>query len=130
MRALIWSVFAVLAAGWTGLVALSVKVTGWLLGLGASGQAGEMATAAGPWPVPAWLALWVDPAWVQSLQAAWIDLVQWLGQVLPSTTSLMDWIAPLMWAGWALGMLCLLLPAVGFHWLASRYRTPALQHSG
>jgi hypothetical protein len=124
MKALVWAVFAFLAAGWTGLVALSVSVTRWLLGSGATGQAGEVATAAGQWPVPAWAAMWVDPAWVQSLQAAWLDLMQWLGQVLPSTTSLIDWVAPLMWTGWGLGMLCLLVPAVALHWLAGKFRAP------
>ncbi len=126
MKVIVWAVFAVLAAGWTGFVALSISVTRWLLGMGASGQANELATAAGQWPVPGWAAVWVDPAWVQSLQAAWLGLVQWLSQVLPSTTSLMDWVAPLMWTGWALGMLCLVVPAVALHWLAGRLGTPSL----
>ncbi|WP_439608200.1 hypothetical protein [Hydrogenophaga sp.] len=129
MRAIVWGVFALLAAGWTGLVAVSVQITEWLLGMAASGQVGDVATAAGQWPVPAWLALWVDPAWVQALQAAWLGTVQWLGQVLPSGDGLMGWIAPLLWTGWALGLLCLLVPAVALHWLAGRFGTPAALRS-
>jgi hypothetical protein len=129
VRAIVWGVFALLAAGWTGLVAISVQITEWLLGMAASGQVGDVATAAGQWPVPAWLALWVDPAWVQALQAAWLGTVQWLGQVLPSGDGLMGWIAPLLWTGWALGLLCLLVPAVALHWLAGRFGTPAALRS-
>lgn len=129
MRAIVWGVFALLAAGWTGLVAVSVQITEWLLGMAASGQVGDVATAAGQWPVPAWLALWVDPAWVQALQAAWLGTVQWLGQVLPSGDGLMGWIAPLLWTGWALGLLCLLVPAVALHWLAGRFGTSSALRS-
>ena len=125
MRAIVWGVFALLAAGWTGLVAISVQITEWLLRMAASGQVGDVATAAGQWPVPAWLALWVDPAWVQALQAAWLGTVQWLGQVLPSGDGLMGWIAPLLWTGWALGLLCLLVPAIALHWMAGRFKAPA-----
>ena len=124
MRAIVWGVFALLAAGWTGLVAVSVQITEWLLGMAASGQVGDVATAAGQWPVPAWLALWVDPAWVQALQTAWLGTVQWLGQVLPSGDGLMGWIAPLLWTGWALGLLCLLVPAIALHWMAGRFKAP------
>lgn len=129
MRAIVWGVFALLAAGWTGLVAISVQITEWLLGMAASGQVGDVATAAGQWPVPAWLALWVDPAWVQALQAAWLGTAQWLGQVLPSGDGLMGWIAPLLWTGWALGLLCLLVPAVALHWLVGRFGTSSALRS-
>lgn len=125
MKAMIWVAFVVLAGLWTGLVALTVQVTDWLLAAMASGQATDLATAAGQWPVPAWLALWVDTAWLQGLQAAAVDLVQWLGQVLPSADGLMGWIAPLLWIGWGLVMLLLLVCAVAGHWLAGRLGTPA-----
>jgi hypothetical protein len=59
------------------------------------------------------------------LQAAAVDLVQWLGQVLPSAEGLMGWIAPLLWTGWALVTLLLLVCAVAGHWLAGRLGTPA-----
>jgi hypothetical protein len=34
-----------------------------------------------------------------------VDVVQWLGQVLPSAGGLMGWISPLLWIGWGLVML-------------------------
>ena len=84
MKTIVWGVFAFLTICWTALVALSVQLTEWLLGSAGSGQAAAAATAVGEWPVPAWAALWVDPAWLQALQAMWLDLVQWGGQVAPS----------------------------------------------
>lgn len=125
MRTLLWGVFAVLAAGWSALVALSAELADWLLGAAGSGQATAAATAVAQWPVPAWAGQWVDPAWLQALQRLWIDAVQWLGDVAPSSEGLMGWITPLLWAGWGLGLLCLLLPAVALHWLAGRLNKPA-----
>lgn len=126
MKPLIWGVFGLLALCWTGLAAASVEITEWLLTRIGSGQVSDAATAAGQWPVPAWLALWVDPAWVKAMQGAWLGLVQWLGQVLPSGSGLMTWITPLVWTAWALGLLCLLVPAIGLHWLVGRLQLPPL----
>lgn len=126
MKPLIWGVFGLLALCWTGLAAASVQITEWLLTLVGTGQATDVATAAGQWPVPAWLALWVDPAWVKAMQGAWLGLVQWLGQVLPSGGSLMAWVTPLVWTAWALGLLCLLVPAIALHWLVGRLKLPPL----
>lgn len=125
MKPLIWGVFGLLALCWTGLAAASVQVTEWLLTLVASGQATDAAVAAGQWPVPAWLATWVNPAWLTAMQGAWLGLVQWLAQVLPSAGGLMNWITPLVWITWALGMLCLLVPAIALHWISGRLKTPS-----
>ncbi len=125
MRTIVWGVFAFLTVCWTAMVALSVQLVNWLLGAAGSGQATAAATSVGQWPVPAWAALWVDPAWLQALQAMWLDMVQWLGQVAPSSDGLMSWITPLLWTGWGLGMICLLVPAIGLHWLIGRVQKPA-----
>lgn len=115
MKAIVWLVFLVLVAFWTGLVALTEQLSQWLLTSMASGQVGELATVAGQWPVPAWLGFWVDTAWLQSLQEVGVGLVQWLCQVLPSSQGLMSWISPLLWLGWGLGTLLLLVAAVIGH---------------
>lgn len=125
MKAIVWLVFLVLAAFWTGLVALTEQLSQWLLTSMASGQVGELATVAGQWPVPAWLGFWVDTAWLQSLQEVGVGLVQWLSQVLPSSQGLMSWISPLLWLGWGLGTLLLLVAAViGHMLLGQRGSTP------
>lgn len=117
MKAIVWLVFLVLTAFWTGLVALTEQLSQWLLASMASGQVGELATLAGQWPVPAWLGFWVDSAWLTSLQEAGVGLVQWLGQVMPSAQGLMRWITPLLWLGWGLGTVLLLVAAVMGHML-------------
>lgn len=125
MKAIVWLVFLVLVAFWTGLVALTEQLSQWLLTSMASGQVGELATVAGQWPVPAWLGFWVDTAWLQSLQEVGVGLVQWLSQVLPSSQGLMSWISPLLWLGWGLGTLLLLVAAViGHMLLGQRGSTP------
>ena len=125
MKALVWLVFLLLTAFWTGLVALTEQLSQWLLASIATGQVGELATLAGQWPVPAWLGFGVDTAWLQSLQEAAVGLVQWLSHVMPSSQGLMSWISPLLWLGWGLGTLLLLVAAVMGHMLmGQRWSTP------
>jgi hypothetical protein len=125
MKALVWVVFLILTAFWTGLVALTEQLSQWLLASMAAGQVGELASVAGQWPVPAWLGFWVDTAWLKSLQEAGVGLVQWLSNVLPSSQGLMSWISPLLWLGWGLGTLLLLVAAVMGHMLlGQRWSTP------
>ncbi|MCU0763499.1 MAG: hypothetical protein MUF76_11155 [Hydrogenophaga sp.] len=121
MKTLIWVLFVVLAGLWTGLVAITGQLTEWLLGAVASGQASDLAGAVGQWPVPAWLGLWVDTAWLQAVQAATADMLQWLGQWLPGAGSLMAWITPLLWTGWLLVLLTMLVLAGLGHWLVGRF---------
>ena len=120
MKALVWVVFLILTAFWTGLVALTEQLSQWLLASMASGQVGELATVAGQWPVPAWLGFWVDTEGLKSLQEAGVGLVQWLSNVMPSSQGLMSWISPLLWLGWGLGTLLLLVAAVMGHMLLGR----------
>lgn len=120
MKALIWVAFVLVAGVWTGLVALTAQLTEWLLGAVASGQVNDLASAAGQWPVPDWLGLWVDTAWLQAVQAATADMLQWLGQVLPGADSLMGWISPLLWTVWLLVLLTMLVLAALGHWLVGR----------
>jgi hypothetical protein len=120
MKALIWFAFLLLAAFWTGMVMLTGQVTDWVLGSMQSGQINDLAATAGQVPLPAWLALWVDTAWLKEMQTLGVSLVQWLGQVLPSADGLMTWINPLLWFGWGLGMLVMLIGAVAAHWLLGK----------
>ena len=120
MKALVWVVFLILTAFWTGLVALTEQLSQWLLASMASGQVGELATVAGQWPVPAWLGFWVDTEGLKSLQEAGVGLVQWLSNAMPSSQGLMSWISPLLWVSWGLGTLLLLVAAVMGHMLLGR----------
>jgi hypothetical protein len=126
MKILLWCVFVLLAGLWTGLVALTAQVTEWVLAALGSGQVTDLAQVAGQWPVPAWLALWVDTAWLQALQAALVSGVQWVAQGLPFAAGLLGWITPLLWFVWGL-VLCLMLAfAIAGHWLVGRLGAPAV----
>jgi hypothetical protein len=117
MKTLIWSLTALLAALWTGFVALAHRLTGWLLGAIDAGTAGAVPLP----PLPDWLALWIDAEMLAAWRVFGVDLLQWLGAVLPSGETLMAWIGPLLWVG--LGLLSLRRPPL--HWLVGRVPAPA-----
>ena len=125
MKTAIWAVFALLALCWTGMAAVSVQITDWLLATVATDAAGAAVSASAAWPVPAWLALWVDPQAIQALQLAWADAVQWLGAVLPSAGGLAGWVSAAVWIVWGFGLLGLLALAGVLHWLVGKARGPA-----
>lgn len=126
MIAAIWVVVVVLAAFWTGLAALLAQLTDWLSAAMASGAAGSALDQIGQWPVPAWLAPWVDPAWVETMQASVLEWLQWLSAAMPAIGGLMGWISPLVWLLWGLGLVVLLCVGGGLHFLARRFdRVPA-----
>jgi hypothetical protein len=120
MKVLIWVVFGVLMALWTGFAAMSAGLVGWLLSTVADGQISGAAQAVGQWPIPAWLAVWVDPGMVENIQATWLNVVQTLGQWVPSASALTGWVVPLLWVVWGLISLCLLAAAGAGHWLAGK----------
>lgn len=123
MKTLVWGMTALLAAGWTGLVWITHQLTGWLLGAVDAGTLQDAGGALGSLPLPPLpdaLALWIDTAWLGTLQAWSADLLGWLGAVLPSGDTLMAWVGPLLWVGWGLGLLTLLALAVVAHLLVGR----------
>lgn len=130
MKTAVWTVFALLALCWTGMAAVSVQITDWLLASVATDAAGAAVSASAAWPVPAWLALWVDPQAIQALQTAWAGAVQWLGAVLPSAGGLAGWVSAAVWIVWGFGLAGLLALAGVLHWLAGKVSTPATLQRG
>lgn len=123
MKLFIWSLTALFAAGWTGLVWVTHQLTGWLLGAVDAGGLKDAGAAVGQLPLPPlpdWLGVWIDTAWLGVLQAWSADLLGWLGAVLPSGDALMAWIGPLLWIGWGMGMVLLLGMAGLVHVLVGR----------
>ena len=116
MKIALWIVFALIAALWTGTVLVSAELTGWLATTMASGQAGDVITNAGQWPVPAWLGLLVDAAWIEGLQAAWVDVMGWFGQSGPALGGVAEW-SPMI-AACAVFISARVLPC-HVHWPAS-----------
>ena len=72
------------------------------------------------WPMPAWVALWVDPALLEPIKAMMVWGLDLLVTATPWLTPLLAWVAPLLWIVWAVVMLLLLVAAVGGHWLLGK----------
>ncbi|MFT7401776.1 MAG: hypothetical protein ACI83N_001370 [Hydrogenophaga sp.] len=125
MKIALWIVFTLITALWTGTVLISAELTGWLASTVGSGQAGDVITSVGQWPVPAWLGLLIDPAWIEGLQTVWGDVMGWLGQSGPTLGSVVSWLVPLMWIVWGVVMLLLLAAAVACHFLLSKFSRPS-----
>ncbi len=120
MSLLIWTVFAACALLWTGGAWAGAALVQWSADLVSSGQALDLGRALASWPMPAWLTAFVD----LSLVHAALDAVVWgleaLQAVAPWAAGAVGWLVPVVWAGWALGLLALLALAAGLHWLVRR----------
>lgn len=127
MKIAIWLLFGALALAWTAGAWLTAAVAQWSAQALASGTAEAAGRAVAAWPVPPWMALWVDPQWVKALQ----DMVAWTldtGQgLLPWLGTAMGWLVPLVWVGWGFGLAVLLVLAALAHWSVSRWRPAALR---
>lgn len=125
MKVLLWLMFALLALLWTGGAALLAGLTDWAASVLASGTVVDWAKAAAQWPLPGWIALWVDPQAVRFVQEAVLWALGALGTLangLPLAGQLVGWLVPLVWLGWGLGMVVLLGLTLGLHWWLSRSR--------
>ena len=120
MKALVWIVFAVFAVFWTGGTVVASELTRWLARTVASGEAVEMGRAVAQWPVPDWMAWWIDPALVQAAQRAVLWMVETGSGFLPWAGTALGWLVPVIWVTWALGLLAMLLLAAGLHVLVAR----------
>ena len=121
MKLALWLGCALLALLWTGGAALTAALIQWAAQVLASGGAVDWAQAAARWPVPDWIALWLDPQAVRWAQEAVLWALGLLGSLsagLPVAGQVVGWLVPLVWVLWGLGMLVLLGLALGVHvWL-------------
>lgn len=111
MRIAIWVVFGLLALLWTGGAFVSAQLTQWIAQALASGEAASVGRELAQWPVPQWLALWVDTAWLEALQSALLWTLETLQEALPLLGSALGWLVPLVWLLWGLGLVALMLLA-------------------
>lgn len=120
MKVAIWSVFGVLAVFWTAGAWVTAELTRAAAQVLASGAAVDLGQAVANWPVPSWLSLWADPAWIQFVQGVTLWSVESLGGSLPFVGSALGWLVPLVWIAWAAGAAVLLGIAGLAHWLSGR----------
>jgi hypothetical protein len=122
MKIALWSVVGLLATIWTGGAMLATALTRWSADLIASGGAAELGRTAAQWPAPAWLAPWIDAAWMKSVQQMLLWSTESIGHVLPWLGSAVGWLLPFVWALWGLGVVGLLVLAGVAHLLIGRTR--------
>lgn len=120
MKILIWAAFVLVILFWTGLIALTEQLSQWLLASMPTGQVTDLTQITGQWPVPAWLGLWVDTAWIEGVQEMGVGFLAWLMPLVPSSESLMGWISPLLWITWGIGSFVLLVCTLVVNWLIGK----------
>lgn len=122
MKIVLWLLFLLLAALWTGGAALTALAVQWAGNLAASGAAADLGQAAAQAPVPGWLALWgIDPALLRGVQEMLLWGLQALRDVLPAMGSAIGWLVPVVWVFWAIGLALLLVLAAGAHIAVGRF---------
>lgn len=123
MKFLLWGVTLLVAVLWTLLVALTASFANWLADAGAPvlGVAQQVAE----WPLPAWAALWVDPAWLDGLREMLMWSMDFVVNFAPWLFTAVGWIAPVLWVLWGLGMLALLMVAAVGQLLLTRLKPPS-----
>lgn len=120
MKLLIWAGAALVALFWTLMIVIMASLASWLAG--SADQAVGGLQAISQWPVPTWLALWVDPALLDPIKAMVVWGMDMLVTATPWLTPLLGWVAPLLWVVWAVVMLLLLAIAAGGHLLVGKLR--------
>lgn len=119
MKWIIWTVGALLAALWTGTLAVVALLVGWTSKV-LQGSGGSIPSTLPTLELPAWLALWIDlPAW-QAAQEQALQMLASIQQWLPALGTATGWLEPVVWTIWGLGMVLLLVAAGASHWLWGR----------
>ncbi|TAH09688.1 MAG: hypothetical protein EAZ11_14240 [Curvibacter sp.] len=98
-----------LALLWTGFIGISAALADWVAGQGGQLQGGLQTIA--QWPIPPWIALWTDPATAEAVRATIVWSVEMLAVAMPWITPLLDWVGPLLWVIWFLGVVVLVVLA-------------------
>jgi len=125
MRFVLWGVFVLVAAVWTGGAALTAQLAQWLGEGLASGAGASVGTAAATMAIPPWLAPWIDPAAWAALQQMASGALESMAALMPAMGGLVSWLAPLVWVFWGLGLVVMLGLTVAGHWLLGRLRPGA-----
>ncbi|APR03168.1 hypothetical protein GO613_11800 [Azoarcus communis] len=125
MKTIIWSLFILILAVWTGMTLLTVHLVDWIAQSFGATLPNDLGAVLNTIPVPPLLALWIDAAWIQSIHAGLVAFIEALTQTVPYFASAIDWLSPLIWAIWALGAIALLILTIVGHWLVGSLLTPS-----
>jgi len=121
---------ALIALLWTVFIAVSAALADWLAGQGGQLQGGMQALT--QWPMPAWIGLWLDPALAETLRASVVWAAEALTAFMPWVVPLLEWVAPLLWVIWAIGVALLMaLAGVGLFLIGRlQRRAPPARYAG
>lgn len=122
-HALVWAPMALLTLLWTG----ACLALHWLL-TGPDWSAGAVQDWMGwleRWQIPVWLAAWLPMDAITALKAWLTALGPWIESLLAHAPALLTWLVPLLWIGWGLGVVVLVLLGVMGSVLVAALRRPA-----
>ncbi len=118
----VWALVSLLAICWSlACLALHWLLTGpdW-----AGGNLQDWMPWLEQWRIPAWLAHWLPMQSITMLKTWLTSLAPWMESMLSHAPTLLGWLAPLLWAGWGLGLLVLLVLGVACSTLVVALRRP------
>lgn len=119
----VWALVALLVVPWTlACLALHWLLTGpdW-----AGGSVQAWMAWLEQWRFPLWLAEWLPMASITTLKAWLTTLGPWVESLLAQAPALLGWLVPLLWVGWSLGLLVLVVLGVAGSVLVVAVRRPA-----
>jgi len=120
MKALIWTLFAAATLLWTLAAWIGASLIEFTLPLLASDPVLSSGRVLTEWPVPPWLAVWIDPAWLKAAQGGLAWTLEQLQGAGPMLQTLAGGLVPVIWVVWGLGLLLMLIAAVTFHQISVR----------
>lgn len=113
MKTALWVVTALIALFWTLLAGSTAWMAGWAVEHLDEAMQGLQSASTLPWP--AWITLWIDPAWLEGMRQAVTASIAALTESLPWITPVLGWVPVAIWVVWGLGGLVLLGVAVAVH---------------
>lgn len=120
-RKIVWILFILSTALWSGLAALAAQLLDWSLAFLNSGGSLDLGGQVQALPLPEWLVLFMDPEGARQLLAALGGFIQGFLEWLPG---LQSWVGALIWIVWGLGFGLLLTLALLGHWLSGLLQAP------
>lgn len=123
LLAMTWFVVLVLASIYSAGVWLLHAIAVWSLS-GVGALAGSSPAVGAP-SVPAWAGVWLPAEWLAVAQAGGEAAMPWIEAALAALPSLAQWLTPMAWALWAVGLLLLLVAGGLVHLLVAMARRTA-----
>ena len=120
MKILLWVVTLLILLLWTGTIWVFTGLADWLAVQVATGEAANLATLIGQWPVPPELAPWIGEAFLLPLRDLFAWTVGVLESLLPFLPGLVGILSVLLWIVWFIVTGIIVVLALLGHWALSK----------